>query len=407
MDRFERIAKIIALLSCSIGVIALLYIYVPSMRAAGLESIDRCTFDDHADPQCLRAAVEALLARYSAVDVMDYVTASTSPVNVTNQCHPIGHIVGELTYKKTGSIEQALSLCSPTCRSACTHGAIGAGILSEMDASYSEEDIAHAGENELESYAATYCAQRSSICHAIGHVAYIATSDEASAVKICDVARDSFFRESCYQGVFMERSGSYRDSLFPAGDLPQPKIKSGDYTYPCTSVGEQYRHACFIFLNAYQKPLFAADGITDPSAQLEKAASTCEALPARDRAFCFEGIGTARTLFRYPDLHSPRIQEFCANLESPADRDACTLGLVPQFQYDELRGLMQFCDAIPEADRREICYDAAYLSVQDRRTTDQDIGRMCGDDAACTDRYAQFMKKRSSIPDYRFGLYGK
>lgn len=350
---------------------------------------------------CIPKTTAKLLATYSAAELLDYITATTSPIVLQDQCHPIGHTIGEITYEKTNSIEDALAACRANCRNACTHGAIGAGVLDAMGETYPDIDIAHADRAQLAALSSRYCAHDAAMCHAIGHVAYIATEDDEDAVGICDKASsDAFKKESCYQGVFMERAGTFINTLFPPRRTPTAEVD--DYTYPCTSLAPRYQHACFIFLNAYQEPLLARDSIQKPHDKLAKARATCESLDRRERALCFEGVGTSAALFGYSNLNTKNMQSFCDSFATENDRSACVLGVLPQFQYQEGRGLFDYCADISETSRQELCYRAA-LRISNARSVDE-APPHCASYARCA---TQFESMKTKTTDYRFGLFGK
>jgi hypothetical protein len=389
------------------GTLRVYAIYHP---AASLSSIASC-FARSSDPNftsdCLDTTIQNLLKTHTTQELMNYVVASTTPSVVVNDCHPIGHVVGEMTYKKYGSMEQALSQCSNNCRSACTHGVIGEGVLEQMGEGYSDDDIAHADKAKFEKLATWYCGQSTTICHAIGHLAYIITQNDAGALGVCDTASsNAWYRENCYQGVFMERAGTFINELFPTGADKVPSVQQNSYTYPCTDLPEQYHSACFLFLIAYQEPLFAKDGLTTPQEKLQKETQVCESLSGMDRADCFTGIGASTMTIGFSNLNAPSTQLLCNVFPAETDRSACSLGVLSQFLYTNVSDMYTYCENINEEGRRALCYDAAFEWIESRKSVTNDPAAVCATDQTCIARYNVFMKERSDIPDYRFGLSG-
>ena len=374
-----------------------------------LDAIDACFLGSRAPTStaaCLERTVDRLLVSYSTADLMRYVNATTTSQDVVLRCHPIGHIVGEQTYYKFKDVESTLSACTSDCRSACTHGAIGAAVLDEMGETYPDDEIAHASEDELKRLGRRYCDAGGTLCHAIGHVAYIASEDDAASIDICAAVSEGSLREGCYQGVFMERSGTFLNALFPSAEERPADIRPGKYTYPCTSVPPDARHACFLFLGAYQYPLFQADNITSADARLSKSVATCASLSGRDRASCFEGIGTMRALFGFQSLESSEIHALCRNMPTEEDKSACVLGIVPQFHYVNRRGIFDYCDAIDTDEVQSVCYNAAFQYIEESLGK-SDADAICKSHTECRARYEAFLQKRPAMPDYRFGLFGK
>lgn len=350
---------------------------------------------DHvATARCLNADVEQLLSRYSAAEIMDYVSASTTPTNILYDCHPIGHILGGAVYKKYGSIESALAQCSNACRSACTHGVIGAGVADEMGEAYPDEDIAHASPAQLKTIGTRYCGQGLQTCHAIGHVAHIATKDDAEALALCDEVASGTNLQACYEGVFMERAGTFSHVLSPEDSITGPPVRAGNYAFPCDELADTYKHACYLFTPYYQQPLFAAEGIVTPAAKHAKEIAFCESLPSPDRAFCLEGMGTVSFLFGTNIMDLADMEQFCDQLSILPDRNSCTKGVLMQYIYFNLfNNGLAYCEGIDEESRRTLCYNATFSIRERNYNFANDTDRMCDSDAACAARYAAYQKK--------------
>jgi hypothetical protein len=348
--------------------------------------------DPAATAKCLDADVKQLLSRYSAAEIMDYVSASTTPTDILYICHPIGHIVGGAVYRKYGSIEAALAQCNSACRSACTHGVIGAGVTTEMGEIYPDDDVAHASEAQLRAIGQRYCEQSSQTCHAIGHVAYIATGEIEKALGLCDTVASGANLQPCYEGVFMERAGTFSSVLSPKDAMTKPPIHIGDYAFPCDEVADTYKHACYLFTPYYQQPLFAADGIMTPAAKHVKEVAFCGSLPAPDRAFCFEGMGTVSFLFGTNIKDLADMESFCDKLSILADRNSCTKGMLVQYIYFNLQNDgLAYCEGIDEESRRMLCYNTTFMIRERNYGFSNDTARMCGSNTTCAVRYTTYL----------------
>lgn len=354
---------------------------------------------------CLHKTVGTLLSQMSPRQLQTYTVSSTSPITIRNECHSIGHIIGEETFKRLPSLEAALSLCSNDCRSACVHGAVGAGVLKEIGSEYPDEDIAHADNATLEKIGSGYCKVSFALCHAIGHLALILNNEQLPALRICDDVATSFAREACYQGVYMERAGGSR-ALFPFARSTTYKVSDGNYTYPCLEISGQYRHACFQFIPEFQESLFAKQGITSTSTMLQIATQACKSLSQKDRSSCIEGIGLHSNVYGYNLYSNQNIQDLCDQYSDHTDRDSCTLGVVPKFLFLHERGI-KYCADIKEAGRRTLCYRATFRWEEGYPNESDPKTRICGTYTLCASQYDEFQRASSTIPDYRFGLFGK
>lgn len=407
----NRSAIGIALSCILIGVLAGLGVQAyRAMTHAPLSTIGSCmqaSSDPTAMARCLHTAIPLVLKSHSTQEVMTYIVASSTPSAVVEQCHAIGHMVGEYSYEQNHSLEATLSQCTNSCRYGCKHGAIAAAVLNEMGIAYDEEDIAHADLSTFTKLSSRYCRSNESTCHGVGHLAYVLTGNAASSTALCDTATKSpRLREGCYQGVFMERSGTFDNMLYPGTEVT-PTYKLGEYTYPCTSIATPYRHACFLFLNGFQLPLFANDGYDTEEKKLAKAISVCETLSGRDRANCFEGIGGSSVTFGYKKVSAKDLQPFCDLMPTDTDRNACILGVIPQFFFGHENQLFPYCSRITQTESRRVCYNAVFQWIEVREGFESDPERMCADNAACRTLYDSFTQTRDTTPNYRFGLFGK
>lgn len=379
--------------------------------AETIQRIDACLMSSP-DPtfksRCLQNALSLLLTTHTPAQLLATITASTTPSQIRDQCHPIAHLLGAETYEKYNSVEAALSQCTNDCRYGCTHGVISAGVLAELGADYSEDDIAHADTAELRALGAGYCASGQSTCHAMGHVGYIATGDTATALQLCDdIGTNLFTRESCYEGTFMERAGNFLNTVLPSGIGKRPETKGSDYTFPCSSLAPRYRHACFLFLPGYQGSLFQADAINTPALKLDKETAVCTSLNSRDRASCFEGVGASSITFGFDNARDTSLTKLCSSLPSKEDTYACTLGVLSQFLFTEKENMLQYCASITEQGARTLCYNASFQWNEVREGAHISAETLCGSSGTCLDQYRWYSEHMGSLPMYRFGLFGQ
>lgn len=351
---------------------------------------------------CLRNTVDTVLEKFPASALVEYTIDESSPRSILYSCHGIGHIIGERAYAKSDSLEVALAQCSSSCRAACLHGAIGAAVTAEWGGAYPEEDIAHSGIETLQRIGGPYCTRSSLLCHAIGHLAYIAKGDDPIALSVCNTVGTGLARESCFQGIYMERAGS-EEALHATEKAKSFATEGKDYTYPCLSISPPYRHACMHFLLEFQQPLFEQDGIIEPLAKLAKSRSVCESMQQPERAYCFEGIGIQSSRLGFTTDDNANLQSLCDSFSLEEDRDACTIGVIPKFFFMGNIGL-NYCAAIAETRRQSLCYDTSFMWWKVIHRGMDGLDLVCT--GSCKDEYDAYQKNISTLPDYKFGLYG-
>ncbi len=363
---------------------------------------DDITFSSH----CLQKNVGTLLTAYSPADILSYIVGEGTPASVKNMCHPIGHVIGIATYAKAGSLEKALSMCTSDCQSACTHGAIGAAVLQLTGAEYPDSiDFAHADIAELKKLAVKYCAN-AGLCHAIGHLSYLAEGNVLGALRICDATSAGFPREACYHGVYMEKTG-FSERILPYSTLATSTSQDVYDTRDCSAIAPQYRHACFIYYLKYPPTTSETDAATGAE-RLERFKAKCEVLDEPDRASCFEGIAVQSVSFglRLVQLNDEtKMQRFCDQFDTFTDRTSCSIGTVIRYLFFKNGEMLRYCHNIGESKRRDICYTTAFQYLEGIYNSN-DVSDLCMNLPECTREYADYKAHESTVPDYRFGLYG-
>ena len=89
---------------------------IPSVTEREMANISACLEEDNA-VACSSGPVSTLLERESGAVVMDLLNRSVT----AQQCHYIGHVVGQQSFRRSQSIEEAIRQCNRACDSACIH----------------------------------------------------------------------------------------------------------------------------------------------------------------------------------------------------------------------------------------------------------------------------------------------
>src|SRR5262245_8939044 len=118
-----------ALFSSFVGVcVYFAYFSEEAKTQASLDHLSVCVLNPDDVLSCGREEVQKLLANHKSNEVMSLLSK-----NVTSgQCHTLGHIVGQETYKKTHNVEAAIAECGYGCTSSCMHGIIGQALIEEV-----------------------------------------------------------------------------------------------------------------------------------------------------------------------------------------------------------------------------------------------------------------------------------
>jgi hypothetical protein len=360
--------------------------------------------------KCLVETVGALLKTRSTAELMQYISAPTSPKIISTNCHAIAHVIGEQTFKSAGSIEAAEQRCTLDCQIGCVHGVMEAAVTQELGGTSTPvgntDDIVHADFSKLEQIGSKYCNVLSN-CHGMGHLLYIATDNYSKALSGCStISPNTSASETCYQGVFMEGGGG-GDSL---GFITRPTVGSStDYAYPCDSIGSEYLHACYRYLPRYQEALFDKNKIIDISVRRAIMLQTCAKESTVARGYCYEGLA-----FFAPHvmlMTETEIRLWCDNLTTTTDRESCNLGHENQFLWENsspgLIAAFNYCGAMSRADDANTCYNVSFQYVISNVTRDQ-VQAICNsadDPMQCSKNLELYFDIKKKLPHYQNGLF--
>ena len=160
-----------------IGLFLLGIFFIVSMPVGAIvvedvvEDLGECLHENQAELEsfpCVREKIQSLLLELPAHEIMRAVEAS-----FPYQCHAVGHILGQETYKMLGSVESAFGACSPaSCVHACTHGVVGEVFLSTPGIGGLPEEWRHPNIDLIRSEGSLLCRDRTT-CHAVGHVLFL------------------------------------------------------------------------------------------------------------------------------------------------------------------------------------------------------------------------------------------
>ncbi|HSX29423.1 MAG TPA: hypothetical protein VLE73_02590 [Candidatus Saccharimonadales bacterium] len=248
---------------------------------------------------------------------------------VVSQCHQLAHQVGHAGYDKYGSLGKAFENGDNFCWSGYYHG-------------ITEQAVGKMGRDEIKKQANNICKDLAkhkrysfdhyNCVHGLGH-GFMAVDNYNlfTALKTCDLLKDSWERSSCYGGVFMEnvmvdvRQDGKSDYLKP--DQPM---------YPCTAVAESYKYQCYLMQTSYalkQNSYNFADGFRLCRDVADPAYTT----------ICYQSLGRDASGSTVSDI--AKTKEHCDQALDYSGLENCMLGAVRDFisYYHSDAKAKQFC----------------------------------------------------------------
>jgi hypothetical protein len=267
--------------------------------------------------------------------------------------HVYAHAIGIHAFDADKNVERTFSSCTDAFQSGCYHGVI-------------EAYFANSGKVDSTSVTAlcvpwsqpgVYGWLRFQCAHGLGHgLTMHYEHNLVSALEGCDFLVESWDRESCYGGAFMENvvDATEPHHGMPGMDMPEEKrswkqIDKKDLNYPCTILSERYLTTCYqnqvsiiMYFDDHKMPAVARD---------------CMKVPEKYRYMCFTGFGTDINSFVVGD-HLKAIG-LCANAPMKY-RDWCIIGVVKNIIDVSAKTAdgVSFCQKVDEHHLKSRCYEA-------------------------------------------------
>lgn len=184
-------------------------------------------FESHSNPKDAGALLKVIHNLYSGNQISE------------QQCHTYEHIAAEMSFKDNGyNARPVLNACdnSPSCSGGCYHSAMMEAAMQTGLSDPALKQLIQLCDDRSDRSKTAQC------FHGMGHgFVHDSGFDLLKSLNLCDqVTSDSFYRSSCYDGVFMQAT----EPDFVTGEVP-PYFSLSDPLYPCSGVPEQYRPSCY------------------------------------------------------------------------------------------------------------------------------------------------------------------
>lgn len=269
-------------------------------------------------------------------------------------CHQEAHNIGRMGYQIYK--EKAFGECNASCHSGCYHGAMEK-FLNEQGTEKLAENIDRICKSFPTSFSVFEC------LHGVGHgvLAYV-DYDLPESLKECQKLSDTFGRDSCYGGVFMENiltgqglgaSEKYHNTKW---------VNKTDPQYPCNAIDKDasVQHQCYLMQTSWM--------LTTNNYNFDKVAAECLKTPDSFISVCFKSFGrdAAGHTLRNPQ----KIVEICSKVPKGPEgyHEECATGavnVIVDFWGPALRNQAhELCREISEPGKRA-CYTTLASRIKD------------------------------------------
>lgn len=301
--------------------------------------------------------------------------------------HLLGHIVGDVLYKKEGA--NGMALCTNEFRNACSHSIV-TGLFTDY------------GEKALDMIAqACYKAPGGkgayTMCfHGLGHgvlaqYGYAVSKTVAECLKTSTA--DNQYREGseCVGGAIMEIvGGGFHDrELWEK----QRKIylSNDDLLYPCDSdtIPKDAKPLCYLYITPHLLGSDATNSATIQDSQVKQAFASCGRIPAQElvnRDYCFGGIikevivvtsndRDIRTVEHMTDEQLQKVYAACLMAGVDDGINSCIRHTINTLYWggeNTPEVSVRFCSLISSESQKSICFThltgAINFYIQDRQS---------------------------------------
>ena len=317
---------------------------------------------------------------------------------VRDEGHVLAHGIGITAGKLGGTnMGQTFASCTEIFQSGCYHGVIQAYFenLHHIDTTAVNNLCEPYTHNESDRWLRFQCV------HGMGHgVTMFYAHDLPQGLQACDLLRDSWDRESCYGGAFMENivnatnphhvatrlvhltadssagnmagmagmdhgghdmAGMDHHSAFKAMD-------STDLQYPCSILGAQYQDACYMMQTSVMLHFTNGD--------MARTAQACLQAPQRMRYTCHQSLGRDINSYAHQD-HAEAIR-MCAVSDDEYE-PWCHIGVVKNLidLTAKSEDGMSYCRDISGNRNKLSCYHAVGEQIAALKASSSDRTQAC------------------------------
>lgn len=195
---------------------------------------------------------------------------------LARECHTLLHHVGRLAYEKYGDFDTSMSYQDELCNSGYTHGVIEAYFIAS-------DDIQKALQTACSRNAGSTSFRQWQCYHGVGHgIMYFTDKELGRSLTLCSNLTSDFARNSCINGVFMER-------FIVSGHFGTPaKNVSELTTESCRQQTENDKYDCYF----YAPTAYLEVHINDYTGAFEDCQKHAE---QKHIATCINGVGSQAT----------------------------------------------------------------------------------------------------------------
>ena len=262
---------------------------------------------------------------------------------VSSQCHPLTHVIGNEAAKKYSDVGEAYKDGDSFCWSGYYHGVLE-GIIGRIGLAKLTAEMDSICKSLAEK--SRYSFDHYNCVHGLGHgVMAIYDNELFKSLEACDAVKDTWERQSCWSGAFMENvivDNKYHFAKY---------LKPEDPLYPCNAVGGQYRATCYLMQTSYMLKVTNGD--------FNRVFELCSSVEDAHRTTCYQSLGrdvSGRSL-----SNTAQTKQNCSLGKTEEQREHCVIGAVKDFisyLHSDTRA-KELCNSFEEEKIKTTCLQTA------------------------------------------------
>jgi hypothetical protein len=241
-------------------------------------------------------------------------SAYEQSTSIQANCHQLTHAIGRAAALHFSDVASAYGQGDNFCWSGYYHGVME-GLLKKLGDVNVEDQLNTICESVKKQ--GQYSFNHYNCAHGLGHgIMLIEGDDLLVSLKVCDKIIDSWERESCYSGVFMENIMAHINP-----DHSTKYIKDDDPLYPCTAVEEKYTQQCYMMQTSQSLRVLNND--------YQKVFALCGTLSPNNQTTCYQSLG--RDISGNSTSNPDKTHELCLLGPNKQAQENCVIGAVKDF----------------------------------------------------------------------------
>lgn len=304
-----------------------------------------CATEAPDDFDCWRDRLRAQVRQENPGAALDYIRDSHHVPFVETQCHQLVHEVGRAAGERYGEVGPAFKEGYDLCASGYFHGVLES-VADEIGVDGLVADIeAVCADFKAEK---PYGSDHYNCVHGLGHgLMGVMVAELYNSLEACDGYEESWERESCYSGAFMEniiaKDSDHHPSIY---------LKDDDPLYPCTEVDDRYLNQCYNMQTSHALNVVGRD--------FAEVFRLCQSEEVGDyAATCLQSLGrdVSGTTVNRPQ----ETINLCMLDENEFAQEHCVIGAVKDYVYHHQNTdlALEMCGMIENARISTVCSDTA------------------------------------------------